>query len=129
MAAPHVTGLAALILAHRPEFQGLGRMRSPERVERLFQIIRLSARRVSLADPSHIGSGMPDALAALGLPLIPVQGAGAWQQMMGGFAGNGDGNGARIPVFAGAPYFAGAQVGIQPMGFGFPMGGMPPPGW
>lgn len=130
MAAPHVTGLAALILAHRPEFQGAARTRSPERVDRLFQIIRLSARRVSLGDPTRTGAGMPDALAALGLPLMPAQQPQAWQTMFGGLAG--DGNGGGLPAYAGAPFFAPAPLGLQSLGFGFPPGGLPlgglPPG-
>ncbi len=67
MAAPHITGLAALILAHHPEFQGALKARNSERVERLFQVIRLSARRVSQGDPTRVGVGLPDAVVALGL--------------------------------------------------------------
>jgi subtilisin len=67
MATPHITGLAALVLAHHPDFQGTYKLRSAERVEHLFQIIKMSARRVSVADPSRIGFGMPDTLAAVGL--------------------------------------------------------------
>ena len=67
MAAPHITGLAALVLAHHPEFQGPFKARTPDRVERLFQLIKMSARRVSLGDPSRIGLGLPDALVAVGL--------------------------------------------------------------
>ncbi|MYM41417.1 S8 family serine peptidase [Duganella qianjiadongensis] len=68
MATPHVTGLAALTLAHHPDFQTQPYMgRGAERVERLFQLIRASARRVSQADQSHTGYGMPDVLLAVGL--------------------------------------------------------------
>jgi subtilisin len=68
MATPHVTGLAALTLAHHPDFQAPQyQTRGAERVERLFQIIRASARRVTLADQSRTGFGMPDALVAVGL--------------------------------------------------------------
>lgn len=68
MATPHVTGLAALCLAHHPDFQTPQyKTRGAERVERLFQIIRASARRVSLGDQSHIGYGLPDTLLAVGL--------------------------------------------------------------
>ncbi|HYD81062.1 MAG TPA: S8 family serine peptidase [Paucimonas sp.] len=67
MAAPHVTGLAALVLAHHPDFQGTYKARSPERVERLFQIIKASCRRLNLGDATRTGFGMPDALVAVGL--------------------------------------------------------------
>ncbi|MCU6497538.1 S8 family serine peptidase [Rugamonas sp. A1-17] len=68
MATPHVTGLAALTLAHHPDFQTPQyKARGAERVERLFQIIRASAHRVSLGDQSRTGFGMPDVLVAVGL--------------------------------------------------------------
>jgi subtilisin family serine protease len=68
MATPHITGLAALTLAHHPDFQSPQyKVRGAERVERLFQIIRASARRVSLGDQSRTGFGMPDVLVAVGL--------------------------------------------------------------
>jgi subtilisin family serine protease len=74
MATPHVTGLAALTLAHHPDFQTAQySTRGPERVERLFQIIRASAHRVSQADQSHIGFGLPDVLVAVGLQTQPGQ--------------------------------------------------------
>ncbi|USX28862.1 S8 family serine peptidase [Oxalobacteraceae bacterium OTU3CINTB1] len=68
MATPHITGLAALVLAHHPDFQTPQyKARGAERVERLFQILRASARRVSLGDQSRTGFGMPDVLVAVGL--------------------------------------------------------------
>ncbi len=67
MAAPHITGLAALVLAHHPDFQGPFKARSTERVERLFQVIKLSARRLNLGDPTRTGFGLPDVLVAVGL--------------------------------------------------------------
>lgn len=68
MATPHITGLAALTLAHHPDFQTPPyKVRGAERVERLFQIIRASARRVSLGDQSRTGFGLPDVLVAVGL--------------------------------------------------------------
>lgn len=76
MAAPHITGLAALVLAHHPDFQGPYRMRNAERVERLFQHIRASARRVSQADPTRVGFGLPDVLIALGLQASPFSTTG-----------------------------------------------------
>jgi subtilisin family serine protease len=90
MAAPHVTGLAALVLAHHPEFQTMFKNRSAERVERLFQHIRTSARRVSMGDPSRIGLGLPDAVVAVGLQapqFAQAMAAQALSQRAGGHAG------------------------------------------
>jgi subtilisin family serine protease len=50
MAAPHVTGLAALLLAHHPAFQGPLRARSQQRVAALFAAIR------SLSAPYAFGA-------------------------------------------------------------------------
>lgn len=83
MAAPHVTGLAALCLAHHPDFQTPQyKTRGPERVERLFQIIRASARRVTLGDQSHTGFGLPDVLLAVGLNAAATQPQQMMMQMM-----------------------------------------------
>ncbi|MEO0314604.1 MAG: hypothetical protein RI928_1060 [Pseudomonadota bacterium] len=71
MAAPHVTGLAALVLAHHPDFQGAIRMRNAQRVERLFQIIKASCRPVMVGDQRRTGFGLPDAPRAVGL--MPTQ--------------------------------------------------------
>jgi len=75
MAAPHITGLAALTLAHHPDFQAMYKTRSAERVERLFQIIKQSARRLNLGDPSRTGFGLPDVLVAVGLQSQIAQGS------------------------------------------------------
>ncbi len=94
MATPHITGLAALTLAHHPDFQTPQyKVRGAERVERLFQIIRASARRVSLGDQSRTGFGLPDVLVAVGLqtpsgqavrqPMLP-QAQSLPQNMMAG---------------------------------------------
>ena len=116
-AAAHVTGLAALMLAHHPAFRGTGRMRSQERVDHLFQLIRMSACRASLADPSRIGYGLPDALAALGLALTPGQ--QALQSMLGSLmAGMSLGG---VPIAD--PALAGYQAGLLPQG---PLGGAMP---
>jgi subtilisin family serine protease len=76
MAASHVTGLAALVLAHLPDFQGPFKARNADRVDRLFQILRASARPVNVGDPRRTGFGIPDVLVALGLapPMQPVPG-------------------------------------------------------
>lgn len=132
MAAPHVTGLAALVLAHRPEFQGILRVRSAQRVERLFQVLRMSARPVTLADPARIGYGMPDALVALGLSLAPGQQAGQWQLPVAGFVAA---PGLMAGMFAGAGgngYPAGNAMqggGMAGMPFGLGPAGLHPSGW
>ncbi|HEY0585413.1 MAG TPA: S8 family serine peptidase [Pseudoduganella sp.] len=106
MAAPHITGLAALVLAHHPDFQGVYRTRGAERVERLFQAIKRSARRVSLGDQYQTGLGLPDALVAVGLqpaaqaPVQLGQAAGMIssflpQQALGGAIGGIGGIGGR----------------------------------
>jgi hypothetical protein len=86
MAASHVTGLAALLLAHHPAFQGAGRASNADRVDRLFQLIRLSARRVTLGEQARIGYGLPDALAALGWSMM-VGDRRTGQQAMPSLAG------------------------------------------
>src|SRR5262249_47484921 len=67
-AAPHVTGLAALVLAHHPDFQGAYRTKNAQRVERLFEILRRSARPLNFGDRNRTGAGMPDCVAALQMP-------------------------------------------------------------
>jgi len=91
MAAPHVTGLAALVLAHHPDFQGAIRMRNAQRVERLFQIIKASCRPVMVGDQRRTGFGLPDAPRAVGL--MPAQqqttaGIGSTTGMLGGLMGS-----------------------------------------
>jgi len=74
MAASHVAGLAALVLAHHPEFQGSVGQRSGERVERLFQVIKMSCRPVVPGEQRRIGFGLPDVMRAVGLaPLYSTQ--------------------------------------------------------
>lgn len=75
MAAQHIAGLAALVLAHHPAFQSVFKARGSERVDRLFDTLKLSSRRVATSDVRRIGFGLPDALVALGLQ--PQAGASA----------------------------------------------------
>lgn len=128
MAAPHISGLAALVLAHRADFQML-RARSPERVERLFQVLRLSARPLSLSDPSRIGYGMPDALVALGLSPGAGQQVGNWQVpgygMAPGILAGAMGDNANYQT----GFAAQQAAGMAGFPFGMPLGGMRPMGW
>jgi subtilisin len=92
MAAPHVTGLAALVVAHHPDFQGRFKARSPERVERLFEILKQSARPLDVGDANRVGVGLPDAVNAL---------RAAGQQPGAGSGGGGGGGGAGAAGAAG----------------------------
>ena len=58
-AAAHITGLAALVLAHHPLFQeGTFRARSEQRVHALFELIKASAIP-RFPDPLRAGAGVP----------------------------------------------------------------------
>jgi subtilisin family serine protease len=67
MAAPHISGLAALVLAHHPDFRGPFQARSGSRVDRLFQLIKESATPLPITDSTRVGVGLPDAPRALGV--------------------------------------------------------------
>jgi hypothetical protein len=119
MAAPHVTGLAALVLAHHPAFQGPGRAPNADRVDRLFQLIRLSARRVTLGEQTRIGYGLPDALVALGWSMM-IGDRRTLQQAMPPLAGiPGLGLGV-LPIMGDGGF---GQLGLGPLSGG--LGGIP----
>jgi hypothetical protein len=69
LAAAHVTALAALLLAHHADFQNQFATCNALRVERLFQLLKQTAR--PLADAMRTGAGVPYAPHALGLELQP----------------------------------------------------------
>jgi subtilisin len=67
MATPHVTGLAALVLAHHQSFQGQPKQRNAARVAQLFQILQ-AASKPCVVDVQRGGAGLPDAVAIFGQP-------------------------------------------------------------
>jgi subtilisin family serine protease len=79
MAAPHITGLAALVLAHHPAFtqQPALRARSAARVDSLFQLL-VAACAPLVADSTRGGAGLPQAVPLLGAaPAAAAAGAPA----------------------------------------------------
>jgi subtilisin family serine protease len=66
IAAAQVTGMAALILAHHPLFQGPLKARSEQRVSALFSLIRACAVP-QFADSLRGGAGVPDLQRVPGL--------------------------------------------------------------
>lgn len=73
IAAAHVAGYAALVLAHHPLFRQALTMRGEQRVEALIELIRASAI-APLMDPIRVGAGLPDISRTPGLPLAGVEG-------------------------------------------------------
>jgi len=63
MAAPAVTGLLAMVLAHHPQFTAQPVMRNSERVDRLFQIVAQAAAPVAM-QPQRVGAGLPRVTSA-----------------------------------------------------------------
>lgn len=81
IAAAHVAALAALVLAHHPDFRSGFLARGPARVERLFAIIQTSCRPLPHIDPMRVGAGLPDAVMAVGLtPYVTPPGVYPWAQ-------------------------------------------------
>ena len=74
LAAAHVAALAVLVLAHHGDFRREFAARNALRVERLFQIVKMTAQ--PLGDPLRSGAGLPDATRALGLPAAQSGAAG-----------------------------------------------------
>jgi subtilisin len=87
VAAAHVSGLAAVVLAHHPLFrEGPYSLRSESRVHALFELIRASAV-ARIPDPLRVGAGVPD--------LVRVPGD---QSLMLGF-GASDGTRLAVPQY------------------------------
>ncbi len=90
IAAAHIVGFAAVVLAHHPLFRSIYGTRGEQRVNALFELVRSSA--VSpVFDQTRVGAGLPD------LQLVPGMGTSdvdAWNKAAQGF---GVLAGAKIP--------------------------------
>lgn len=76
MAAPHVTGFAALALAHHPLFKGQLRTRNATRVAALFQLLRSASVPYNLGN-GRTGAGLPrlhGLVDAMRAPMVDVPG-------------------------------------------------------
>lgn len=130
IATPHIAALAALVLAHHPDFRNGYRMRGAARVDRLFEILRASCRPLPYNDRLRVGAGLPDAVVAVGLapgPAYPAQTALGMPWAATTYAGLTPA-GITLPPFAGsgpgaapAPGTPGQQpYGSSPAEFGAP---------
>ncbi len=131
IAATHISALAALVLAHHPDFRNGYRMRGPARVDRLFEILRGSCRPLPFHGRLHVGAGLPDAVVAVGLAPGPAYPGMGPQWAATSYAGLTPG--ITLPPFVGAgpgvvPGSTAAMSGQQPYGFGRTEFGPPGPG-
>jgi hypothetical protein len=69
MAAPHLTGLTALIAAHHPAFANRAAPRNAAWVDRLFQTVIAAASPVGI-NPNYAGAGLPSAAGAFQQPAM-----------------------------------------------------------
>jgi subtilisin len=66
MAAAHVVGFCALLLAHHPMLQSINYgARADQRISVLFEFLRAAAVPYAQVDPNRVGAGLPD------LQLVP----------------------------------------------------------
>jgi len=79
VAAAHIAGFAALVLAHHPTFRGLHGTRNAHRVSALFGLIQGSAV-APVFDRTRIGAGLPDLQRVPGLGAMPD--VESWSQAM-----------------------------------------------
>jgi subtilisin family serine protease len=116
MAAPHVAGLAALVLAHHGDFRNGFKKRDVHRVDHLFQILKSSCTDIDLGDPGRTGAGLPNALRALGPALAhfapqPNEIQMLFEQLTGEMVAAGLLAGR--PSQEGAPTLERALIGVQ----------------
>lgn len=78
MAASHVVGFSALLLAHHPMLQSINYgARADQRVSTLYEFLRVAAIPYAQVDPNRVGAGLPDLQQVPGL--LPIS-----QQFLGG---------------------------------------------
>jgi subtilisin family serine protease len=116
-AAVLVAGLAALILAHHPLFQGPMKARSEQRVGALFNLLRASAVP-QFTDALRGGAGVPDLQRVPGLYGLTGAGLGAPAAVFD-------------DVYAAGGLYGGAPVGVMPFLASWPAMGpaWAPSGW
>jgi len=113
IAAAHVVGFAALVLAHHPLFRGVYASRGEQRVNALFELVLASATR-PVFDPTRVGAGLPDFREVAGMG---ASNADAWNKTMQNlFGGAKEGLGERFPPSVGAPPGAMALMQLHAAG-------------
>ena len=114
IAAAHVVGFAAVVLAHHPLFRGAYRARDEQRVRALFELIVASATPPVL-DLARVGAGLPDRHRVPGLGATDNE---RWTQAMGNlgafaYATPQDGFAERRPGVPPPAYLTGAMALMQ----------------
>jgi subtilisin len=107
MAAAHVVGFSALLLAHHPMLQSINYgARADQRVSALYDILRAAAIPYVQVDPNRVGAGLPDLQQVPGL--LPA----GQQQFYGGSIGIGAvaGLGTLQPPFAAPDAYPGGPM-------------------
>jgi subtilisin len=122
MAAPHITGLAALLLAHHPAFKGPLKARNAQRVMGLFNLIRSLCTPLAFG-AERSGAGMPrlDGITQILTATEPAQTA-ADDTVQQGAATAAPGSGQAVPAW---PMPTPPMGGVV-AGWGSPFGGVDP---
>jgi subtilisin len=107
MAASHVTGFSALLLAHHPMLQSINYgARADQRVSALFDILRVAAIPYAQVDPNRVGAGLPDLQQVPGL--LPTGQPQFYASPIG--IGAGTGLGTLQPPFAPLDVYPGGPM-------------------